>query len=218
MIVAPKAIPQSLKRDCLLFGNLPPVDLLLQRDHPDTGQYYLGGVVGILGKIIRGVVAGAVLASATVGMPVAAGDKVTIGQPAPDFTLTLIDGSKVTRDQLHGQVVILNFWATWCVPCRAELPTLDAYYNMRKDAGLRVFAVTTEDSLPAYKLKQLFQVMHISPVRKIKGPYDTIGNAVPTNIIIGRDGRIRYAKAAAFDLDSLNAILVPLLREPAPKS
>lgn len=174
--------------------------------------------MGIFGKIIRGVLAGAVLASATVGMPVAAGDKVTIGQPAPDFTLTLVDGTKITRDQLRGQVVILNFWATWCVPCRAELPTLDTYYAMRKDAGLRVFAVTTEDSLQPYQLKALFKVMHISPVRKIKGPYDTIGNAVPTNIIIGRDGRIRYAKAAAFDLDSLNAILVPLLREPVPAS
>ena len=174
--------------------------------------------MGIFGKMVRGLAASAVLASASVGMPVAAGDKVTIGQPAPDFTLTLIDGTKITRDQLHGQVVILNFWATWCVPCRAELPTLDAYYVARKDVGLRVFAVTTEDSLQPYQLKKLFQAMHISPVRKIKGPYDTIGNAVPTNIIIGRDGRIRYAKAAAFDLDDLNAILVPLLREPMPTS
>jgi peroxiredoxin len=174
--------------------------------------------MGVLAKIIRGVIAGAALASAAVGMPVAAGDKVTIGQPAPDFTLTLIDGTKITRDQLRGQVVILNFWATWCVPCRAELPTLDAYYVQRKDVGLRVFAVTTEDSLQPSQLKKLFQVMHISPVRKIKGPYDTIGNAVPTNIIIGRDGRIRYAKAAAFDLDGLNAVLVPLLREPVPTS
>lgn len=146
------------------------------------------------------------------------GEKVAVGQPAPDFTLTLIDGTKVTRDELRGQVVVLNFWATWCVPCRAELPTLDSYYVARKNAGLRVFAVTTEDSLQPYQLRELFKVMHISPVRKIKGPYDTIGNAVPTNIIIGRDGRVRYAKAAAFDLDGLNAVLVPLLREPAPAS
>jgi thiol-disulfide isomerase/thioredoxin len=113
--------------------------------------------MGVLAKIIRGVVTAAVLASATVGMPVAAGDKVTIGQPAPDFTLTLVDGTKVTRDQLRGQVVILNFWATWCVPCRAELPTLDAYYVQRKDVGLRVFAVTTEDSLQPYQLKKPFR-------------------------------------------------------------
>ncbi len=171
-----------------------------------------------IAKSFRGIVAGAILATAALASPVAAGDKVTIGQPAPDFTLTLIDGTKVTRDELRGQVVVLNFWATWCVPCRKELPTLDTYYQMRKDAGLRVFAVTTEDSLPASQLKKLFAVMHIPPVRKVKGPYDSIGNAVPTNIIIGRDGRVRYAKAGAFDLDALNYVLVPLLREPAPTS
>ena len=171
-----------------------------------------------IARSVRSIVAVAILASAWLAAPVAAGDKVTIGQPAPDFTLTLIDGTKVTRDELRGQVVVLNFWATWCVPCRTELPTLDTYYQMRKDAGLRVFAVTTEDSLPAYQLKKLFAVMHIPPVRKVKGPYDSIGNAVPTNIVIGRDGRVRYAKAGAFDLDSLNEILVPLLREPPPAS
>ena len=171
-----------------------------------------------IARSVRSLAAAAILASAWLATPVAAGEKVTIGQPAPDFTLTLVDGTKVTRDELRGQVVVLNFWATWCVPCRAELPTLDTYYQMRKDAGLRVFAVTTEDSLPAYQLKKLFAVMHIPPVRKVKGPYDSIGNAVPTNIVIGRDGRIRYAKAGAFDLDSLNQILVPLLREAPPAS
>lgn len=217
MIAGPKGRPSIAESNCLHFAGLRLVDLVVQADHLSEGNV-TGGVVAVLGKIIRGLIMGGSLASATIGMPVAAGDKVTIGQPAPDFTLTLIDGTKITRDQLHGQVVILNFWATWCVPCRAELPTLDAYYTMRRDAGLRVFAVTTEDSLQPYQLKSLFKVMHISPVRKIKGPYDTIGNAVPTNIIIGRDGRIRYAKAAAFDLDSLNAVLVPLLREPMPAS
>ena len=174
--------------------------------------------MGRIARSFRSVVAGAILASAGLGAPVAAGEKVQIGQPAPDFTLTLIDGTKVTRDELRGQVVVLNFWATWCVPCRTELPTLDTYYQMRKNAGLRVFAVTTEDSLPAFQLKKLFGVMHIQPVRRVKGPYDAMGNAVPTNIVIGRDGRVRYAKAGAFDLDSLNEILVPLLREPPPAS
>ena len=172
--------------------------------------------MGRVAQLVKGVTVSAMLAAASVGMPVAAGEKVTVGQQAPDFTLTLIDGTKVTRDQLRGQVVVLNFWATWCVPCRKELPTLDTYYFLRKDAGLRVFAVTTEDSLQPYQLKQLFAVMHISPVRRVKGPYDVVGNAVPTNIVIGRDGRVRYAKAGSFDLDSLNAILVPLLREPPP--
>ena len=137
------------------------------------------------------------------------------GDMAPDFKMTMIDGSTVTLADLRGKVVVLNFWATWCVPCRTELPTLDAYYAAQKKAGLRVFAVTTEDSLQPFQLKKLFAVMHIPPVRRIKGPYgDT--PAVPTNYVIDRSGRIRYAKAAAFDLDDLNKTLVPLLNEPAP--
>ena len=138
-----------------------------------------------------------------------------VGDVAPDFQMTLVDGTKVSMADLRGKVVVLNFWATWCVPCRKELPTLDGYYEAQKRAGLRVFAVTTEDSLPLYQLKKLFDVMHIPAVRKIKGPY-AIMEGVPTNYVIDRSGHIRYAKANAFNLDELNEILVPLLREPAP--
>ena len=140
-----------------------------------------------------------------------------VGEMAPDFQLTLIDGSKVRLADLKGKVVVLNFWATWCAPCRAELPLLDRYYQLRKDAGLRVFAVTTLDSAPIYRLKALFKVMAIPAARKIGGPYASV-TAVPTNYIIDRAGRIRYAKAAAFQLDDLNRELVPLLQEPRPAS
>lgn len=58
-----------------------------------------------------------------------------VGRPAPDFEVTLIDGSKVTLASLRGQVVVLNFWATWCVPCRAELPLLDGYYRHTSNTG-----------------------------------------------------------------------------------
>lgn len=139
-----------------------------------------------------------------------------VGQPAPEFELTLVDGSKVKLSELRGQVVVLNFWATWCVPCRTELPLLDGYYRATSKHGLRVFAVTIESSLPLFRLKPLFATLSITPVRRIKGKYDLIGNAVPTNYIIDRRGVVRYAKAAALDLDDLNANLVPLLREAPP--
>lgn len=152
------------------------------------------------------VMAGLALASpATAGTP-------QVGDVAPDATLTLVNGGKVQLSDLRGQVVIINFWATWCGPCLRELPTLDAYYRIQHKYGLRVFAVATEDSVPAFRLHKLFDKLAIDPVRRIRGPYRDL-DAVPTNYVIGRDGVIRYAKAAAFDLDALNEILVPLLKE-----
>ncbi|MGW8280832.1 TlpA family protein disulfide reductase [Sphingomonas aurantiaca] len=86
---------------------------------------------------------------------------------------------------------------------------------MRKDNGLRIFAVATEDSLPVSRLKPLFATMAIPSARRIKGAFSVMG-ALPTNYIIDRAGVVRYAKPGAFDLDDLNGLLVPLLRDPAP--
>ncbi|MCI4589201.1 TlpA family protein disulfide reductase [Sphingobium sp. BYY-5] len=144
-----------------------------------------------------------------------AAEKPVVGAAAPAFELTLVDGGKVSLADLKGQVVVLNFWATWCVPCRKELPTLDTYYAMQQKHGLKVFAITTEGSVPIAQLRKLFAAMAIPSARRIKGPYGPL-TGVPTNFVIDRAGKLRYAKAGAFDLDALNALLVPLLNEPAP--
>jgi len=147
----------------------------------------------------------------------ASAKELKVGDVAPDFELTLIDKTKVKLSDLRGQVIVLNFWATWCVPCRTELPTLDRYYELQSRHGLKVFAVATEDSLPLYRMKPLFAAMSMPSARRIKGPYGVI-KGLPTNYVIDRAGVIRYAKAGAFTIESLNELLVPLLRERPPVS
>lgn len=161
---------------------------------------------------VRRIVLGLALAAMAGTAPA---ETLKVGDRATDFQLTMMDGSKIAMADLRGQVVVLNFWATWCGPCKAELPLLDAYYRMRKANGLRVFAIATEDSLPAFKLKPLFAAMAIPSARRIKGNYGVMG-ALPTNYVIDRAGVVRYAMTGAFDLDDLNTLLVPLLKEPAP--
>ena len=72
------------------------------------------------------------------------------GQPAPDFTLKTLDGSTVTLSKLQGHPVLINFWASWCTPCRAEMPEIVRVYEAHKADGLVVLAInmTFQDSLP----------------------------------------------------------------------
>jgi peroxiredoxin len=135
-------------------------------------------------------------------------------QPAPDFQATTAAGEKRTLADFKGQVLVINYWATWCTPCKQELPLLDAYYRAQRDHGMRVLAITTEDSLPLSRLKKVGDALAIPLVRSFSGDYGVM-KAVPTNHVIDRRGVLRYAKAAAFSLDDLNEILVPLLRESA---
>lgn len=141
-----------------------------------------------------------------------------VGEPAPDFKVTTFDGAKLTLADFRGDVVVINIWATWCGPCKAELPLLDSYYAVMSKHGLKVVAITTEDSVPNNYLKPLQKVLSLPLARSFHGAYRAINDAVPSNYVIDRRGIVRYAKAGAFDLKTLNEILLPLLNEPRPPS
>ena len=71
-----------------------------------------------------------------------------LGKPAPPFTLADPAGVSYTLDDLRGQVVLVNFWATWCEPCRAEMPELDELARDYREAGFRVLAVNVLEDAP----------------------------------------------------------------------
>ena len=152
---------------------------------------------------------------ALLALPFSANADPVVGKPAPNAQMQTVSGQKFDLASLRGKVVVINFWATWCVPCRKELPLLDAYYRATREHGLVVLAATTEDSVPEYYMRKLFAALAITPLHRLRGPYAPM-EGVPTNFIIDRAGVVRYARAGAFTLDELNAELIPLLNEPAP--
>ncbi len=144
-------------------------------------------------------------------------ETLVINGPAPDFSASTFDDKDVSLADYKGQVLIINFWATWCGPCKEELPLLNSYYAAadKNHYGLKILAVTTEDSLPLYQLRPLAAKVGFEMARHFHGPYRVL-KGVPTNYIIDRNGILRYAKAEAFDLDTLNDVLIPLLQQPIP--
>ena len=137
---------------------------------------------------------------------------IEVGKPAPDFKASTFDGRKISLADFKGHVLVINLWATWCKPCREELPLLSAYHRAQASFGLDVIALATEDSVPMDLLKPLAAVCSFPFVRRMHGDYEVMGG-VPTNYVIDRNGIVRYAEAGGFTLEGLNAILVPLLRE-----
>jgi len=139
-----------------------------------------------------------------------------VGKPARDFTLITFDRQKLTAADLKGKVVVLNYWATWCGPCKAELLVFDNYLRQHPETDLKVYAVETEHSLPISYLQKMAASAHFSIGMRLSGRgYGIIDNGVPTSFVIDRNGVLRHAKAGAFNVQSFDALVTPLLAESA---
>lgn len=113
---------------------------------------------------------------------------------APDFTLKSSGGENLRLSELRGQVVLINFWASWCGPCRKEMPLLDQLYQQYKPLGFTVLGVNVEEN-PAQARSLLGKVPVSFPVlfdgtNAVSGLYNVI--AMPTTVIVDRNGNIRH--------------------------
>ncbi|HET7585803.1 MAG TPA: TlpA disulfide reductase family protein [Gemmatimonadaceae bacterium] len=146
---------------------------------------------------------------------------VTVGSPAPDFTATTIDATPVAMHlhDVHGQVVLLNVWATWCLPCRWEMPSIEHLHQKYGTRGLTVLAVSvdapgSEETIRKYAhdLGLTFRILH-DPRRTIERSYPITG--YPETFVIARDGTIRKWDIGpqAWDSPTNEALIERLLRE-----
>ena len=148
---------------------------------------------------------------------------VALGSKAPDFTAVTLDS--IPREKhladYRGQVVMINVWATWCLPCRVEMPSIEALHQAYASRGFKVLAVSVDDpghaeTIRAFvtQYKLTFEVLH-DPERKIVDQYDIEG--YPETFIIGRDGVIRKKLLSATDWNSPShrALVERLLSERA---
>ena len=144
----------------------------------------------------------------------AAAPTPTVGQTAPPFSIKLFDGSKTTLADYRGKVLVINYWATWCGPCKAEMPMMSAFHRKHRDRGFEIVGVVTEDSVPKSQLTRVIAALSYPLASKLTGKYGIINNGVPTSYVIDRTGRIRYTKSGSFSTAEFSEVVLPLLDEP----
>ncbi len=115
------------------------------------------------------------------------------GHPAPDFTLQTLDGASLSLSDLRGQAVVLNFWATWCPPCRAEMPELQAAHQAYASGGLVVLGVNQAEEAPVVRayLEELGLTFPVVLDMNYEAASLYSVNSLPTTFFIDRDGIIR---------------------------
>jgi len=121
--------------------------------------------------------------------------------PAPDFSLTALNGRKYKLSDLRGKVVFVNIWATWCPPCRQEVPSMVKFYNKMKDQGVELLAVSEDNDVEAVrkfiaKNKIPFPVM-LDQNKQVYRLYKATG--VPETHLISKDGMVEASNLGPFD-------------------
>lgn len=114
-------------------------------------------------------------------------------RPAPPLSATLLDGRSFTLQQAAGKVLIVNFWATWCAPCRVEMPALEAFRQQHRDRGLQILAISLDEPRQRAAVRTALQGYGFDAALAADAAYEGYGRIwrLPTTFVIDRESRLR---------------------------
>ncbi len=154
-------------------------------------------LVAILALVLA---SGLIMAGCSSSAPSASAEGTEVGKLAPDFQLQSLDGQMVSLGDFRGKAVLLNFWATWCGPCRFEMPFLQRVYEERSDQGLVILAVNIGESQSEVKeFMESFDLSFLTVLdtaTEVARQYNIRG--IPTTFFIDKDGVIQDLKIGSF--------------------
>ncbi len=172
-----------------------------------------------LGLILLGVAGILLLSSGKASASVK--DQLTVlpaevNYPAPALELQDMQGASVSLAGLRGQVVLVNLWATWCPPCKAEMPTLEAYFNDHKEQGFVVVAINDGD--PTKDVVQFVKDYRLSFPVWLDPAYSATERAfnapnLPSSFVIDRKGVVRLRWVGEIAEDTLEQYVTPIIAE-----
>lgn len=136
------------------------------------------------------------------------------GESATNFSLAALGGGDIALADYEGQVVVMNFWATWCPPCRAEMPGLNRFYETHKDEGLVVLAINGQENeatvRPFIEANNFTFPVLLDLQGSVARQYTT--RSFPTTFIIDRNGIIQHVQVGEISERQLDTIILPLMQ------